>query len=144
MGLSVHNRPVYITRLAYVHLTVRHLEAAVTFYTRFLDLQLSERFGQTSLLLSSENRDHFELALSEGQPSNPVTLGFAVASPADFESAKAFVGLEEIDWKLEDRGIAEVLLLQDPDGNTVELFLDKRRSGGRAFWRGETASRETE
>jgi catechol-2,3-dioxygenase len=133
---------VYTTRLAYIHLTVRHLEAAVTFYTRFLDLQLSERFDQTSLLVSSENHDHFELALSEGQPSGPVTLGFAAASAADFEAAKAFVRLEEVRWQLEDRGIADVLILQDPDGNTVELFLDKRGSGGRAFWRGETTGRE--
>lgn len=130
---------MYITRLAYVHLTVRHLEAAVTFYTRFLDLQLAERFEQTSLLVSSESRDHFELALTEGRPSGPVTLGFAAATPADFEAAKAFVRLEEVRWRLEDRGIADVLILQDPDGNTVELFLDKRGSGGRPFWRGEAA-----
>lgn len=133
---------MYTTRLAYVHLNVRHLEAAVTFYTRFFDLQLSERFEQTSLLVSSENSDHFELALTEGQSSqgqspSPVTLGFAAASEADFEAAKEFVRLEEVKWQLEDRGIAEVLILHDPDGNAVELFLDKRRSGGRAFWRGE-------
>ncbi len=129
---------MYTTRLAYVHLTVRHLEAAVTFYTRFLDLQLSERFAQTALLVSSENPAHYELALSEGEPSGSTTLGFAAASEEDFKAAQDFVRLEGVPYKLEDRGIAWVLCLQDTDGNTVELFLDRRKSGGRAFWRGES------
>lgn len=128
---------MYTTRLAYVHLNVRHLEAAVTFYTRFLDLQLSERFGKTALLVSSENPAHYELALSEGTPSGSVVLGFAVLSEEDFRAAQDFVRLEGVPYHLEDRGIAWVLSLQDPDGNTVELFLDRRTSGGRAFWRGE-------
>jgi catechol-2,3-dioxygenase len=128
---------MYKTHLAYVHLTVRHLEAAVTFYTRFLDLQLSERFGKTALLVSSESPAHYELALSEGEPSGGVTLGFAAASEEDFKAAQNFVHLEGVPSKLEDRGIALVLCLQDPDGNTVELFLDRRKHEGRAFWRGE-------
>lgn len=127
---------MYTTRLAYVHLRVRHLEAAVTFYTRFLDLQLSERFGKTALLVSSENPAHYELALTEGEPSGSVTLGFAVASEEDFRAAQGFVHLEGVPYRREDRGIARVLSLQDPDGNTVELFLDQRKLGGRAFWRG--------
>jgi catechol-2,3-dioxygenase len=131
---------MYATRLAYVHLKVRQLEAAVTFYTRFLDLQLRERFDKTALLVSSENEAHFELALSEAEPAGPITLGFAVATPEDFEAARSFVELEGVRYGLEDRGIAWVLKLQDPDGNALELFLDRRSSGGRAFWRGETAS----
>lgn len=129
---------MYNTRLAYVHLTVRQLEAAVTFYTRFLDLQLSERFGKTALLVSSENPAHYELALSEGAPSGSLALGFAVPSEEDFKAAQDFVRLEGLPYKLEDRGIALVLCLQDPDGNMVELFLDRRGAGGRAFWRGQS------
>ncbi|MGK0619105.1 VOC family protein [Meiothermus cerbereus] len=129
---------MYTTRLAYVHLTVRQLEAAVTFYTRFLDLQLSERFGKTALLVSSENPAHYELALSEGEPSGSITLGFAAATEEDFKAAQDFVRLEGVPYKLEDRGIALVLCLHDPDGNSVELFLDQRKRGGRAFWRGES------
>ena len=129
---------MYTTRLAYVHLTVRQLEAAVTFYTRFLDLQLSERFGKTALLVSSENPAHYELALSEGEPPSAITLGFAAATEQDFKAAQDFVRLEGVPSKLEDRGIALVLCLQDPDGNSVELFFDRRKRGGRAFWRGES------
>lgn len=129
---------MYSTRLSYVHLSVRHLEASVTFYTRFLDLQVAERFGKTSLLVSSENNAHFELALSEGDPGGPVTLGFALGFEKDFAAAKEFVRLENIPFRSEDRGFAWVLALQDPDGNTVELILDRRQSGGRSFWRGET------
>lgn len=126
-------RLMYATRLAYVHLTVRHLEAAVTFYTRFLDLQLCERFANTALLVSSENQAHYELALTEGEPTGVVTLGFAVAREEDFEAALDFIRVEELPWKLEDRGIALVLSLQDPDGNTVEVFLDRRKPGRPAF-----------
>ncbi len=129
---------MYASRLSYVHLTVRHLESSVTFYSRFLDLQLSERFAQTSLLVSSENQAHFELALTEGQPAGPLTLGFELPRPEDFEAAKAFVHLEEIEWRLEERGIAQVLIVYDPDGNQIELFLDRRKLGGQAFWRGES------
>ncbi|WP_027881851.1 VOC family protein [Meiothermus rufus] len=128
---------MYTTRLAYVHLKVRHLEQAVTFYTRFLDLQVCERFDQTALLVSSTNEAHYELALSEGMPSSSLALGFAAASEADFKAALAYVRQEGVPYHLEDRGITHVLSLTDPDGNTVELFLDRRRSGGRAFWRGE-------
>ena len=85
---------MYSTRLSYVHLSVRHLEASVTFYTRFLDLQVAERFGKTSLLVSSENNAHFELALSEGDPGGPVTLGFALGFEEDFVAAEEFVRLE--------------------------------------------------
>ena len=128
---------MYSTRLAYAHLKVRQLEASVTFYSRFLDLQLVERFAKTALLVSSENPTHFELALTEGEPSSPVTLGFAVASIEDFALAHEFVRLEGMEHGLEDRGIAQVLYLQDPDGNTVELFLDRRTRGGPGYWRGE-------
>ncbi|RIH89734.1 Catechol-2,3-dioxygenase [Meiothermus luteus] len=128
---------MYATRLAYVHLYVRHLEASVTFYTRFLDLQVVERFEQTSLLVSSENPAHFELALSQGEPSGPVALGFALPSEAEFQAAQEFLRLEGVPFRKEDRGITWVLCLKDPDGNTIELFLDRRQSGGRKFWRGE-------
>jgi catechol-2,3-dioxygenase len=128
---------MYATRLTYVHLQVRQLEAAVTFYSRFLDLQLVERFGPTALLVSSENTAHFELGLSEGEVGGWVTVGFVVAAE-EFETAKEFVRLEGLDHTLEDRGIALVLSLHDPDGNTIELFTDRRNSGGRAYWRGES------
>lgn len=126
---------MYSTRLAYVHLKVRHLEAAVTFYTRFLDLQLSERFGRTALLVSSESPDHFELALSEGEPVGPTTLGFVVPSAADFEAARRFLKLENWPHQALDRDYAWVLALNDPDGNRIELVLD-RRSENHAYWRG--------
>lgn len=128
---------MYSTRLQYAHLTVRHLEASVTFYARFLDLQVSERFGNTSLLVSSGSDAHFELALTEGAPGGPVTLGFALGSETDFASATQFAGLENIPFRTEDRGFAHALILQDPDGNTIELLLDRRKRGGRGFWRGE-------
>ncbi|MCS7058368.1 MAG: VOC family protein [Meiothermus sp.] len=133
---------MYTTRLTYVHLYVRHLEASVTFYTRFLDLQVVERFGQTSLLVSSENQAHFELALSQGEPSGPVALGFAAASEADFQAAQEFLLLEGVPFRKEDRGVAQVLCLKDPDGNAIELFLDRRQAGGRDFWRGESRAVE--
>lgn len=129
---------MYSTRLAYTHLRVRHLEASVTFYTRFLDLQVSERFGQTSLLVSSSSEAHFELALTEGEPGGPVTLGFALPSEEEFAAAREFVRLEDVPFRSEDRGFAWVLVLQDPDGNTVELWLDRHQTGGQAFWRGES------
>lgn len=128
---------MYSTRLSYVHLRVRHLEASVTFYTRFLDLQVSERFGQTSLLVSSSSPAHLELALTEGEPGGPVTLGFELPSEEEFHAARSFLRLEGIPATAEDRGLAWVLALQDPDGNTVELYLDRRAVGGSAFWRGE-------
>ncbi|RDI95099.1 glyoxalase [Meiothermus sp. QL-1] len=131
---------MYTTHLAYVHLRVRHLEASVTFYTRFLDLQVAERFGQTALLVSSQNQAPFELALSQGEPLGPLALGFAVPNEEEFQAALAFVKLEGVPFHLEDRGIGHVLLLQDPDGNRVELFLDRRPAGGRAFWRGQSRS----
>jgi catechol-2,3-dioxygenase len=70
---------MYTTRLAYVHLTVRQLEAAVTFYTRFLDLQLSERFGKTALLVSSETQPTTSWPLAKA--SRPVLLRLVLLLP---------------------------------------------------------------
>jgi catechol 2,3-dioxygenase-like lactoylglutathione lyase family enzyme len=124
------------TSLSYISLSVSHLEASVTFYTRFLDLQLSERFGRTALLVASDSPQHYQLALSEGVPCPGVTLGFAVSSLSDWQEIERYLLAEGQSGIREDRGWAWVLGLTDPDGYRVELFLDRRQAGGKPYWRG--------
>ena len=126
--------------LAYVSLPVSHLEASVTFYTRFLDFQLSERFGRTALLVASDSRQHYQLALTEGTPQPGVVLGFAVATAQDWDELRRYMQLEGQPLQLEDRGWAWAMLLLDPDGYRVELVWDRRdQPDGQPYWRGNTA-----
>lgn len=126
------------TALSFVSLPVSHLEASVTFYTRFLDLQLSERFGPTALLVASDSSQHYQLALTEGVACPGITLGFAVSSLADWQEIERYLQTEGQPVTREDRGWAWVLGLTDPDGYRVELFLDRRQTGGQPYWRGHS------
>lgn len=126
-----------------VSLPVSHLEASVTFYTRFLDFQLSERFARTALLVSSQSDQHYQLALEEGQPCTGAVLGFGVETATDFEAIERFMGTEGQLLTREDRGWAWVLSLKDPDGYRVELILDRRQQpDGQPFWRGRSVPME--
>ncbi len=129
---------MYATRLSHAHLKVRNLERSVTFYTRFLDLQLAERWAHTALLVSSSSPYPYELALEEAAaPTTGVRLGFILEGREAFQEAYRFLKLEGAPFRAEDRGFTWVLVLEDPDGNWVELVWDRRAAGGAAFWRGQ-------
>ena len=133
--------------LGHVHLKVRHLERAIEFYRKLLGLEVTERVGETFAFLSGDERHH-ELALQE--------LGESAAPPPAHAT-----GLYHTAWEVPDReafrlawerlrtasvpvsgvdhGISWALYFRDPDGNGVEIYVDRRNAeDGTSEWRGMT------
>lgn len=131
--------------IGHVHLKVRDASRAAAFYTRILGLRETERIGQHFVFLAG-NGSHHELALQ--------SLGSAAAGPDDrrvglyhsaWEVADAAALLRVLDLLDRDgvehsdvdHGISWAIYFADPDGNGVEVYLDRRHAtGGSILWNG--------
>ncbi|MCX5690539.1 MAG: VOC family protein [Planctomycetota bacterium] len=137
--------------IGHVHLKVRDASRAAAFYSRILGLSETERIGQHFVFMAG-NGAHHELALQ--------SLGSGAAGPDDrrvglyhsaweVADARALLGVLEIldaDGVAHsdvDHGISWAIYFDDPDGNGVEVYLDRRRAAdGSMAWDG--ASRRLE
>lgn len=135
-------------KLGHVHLKVRSLEAAEEFYTELLGLKVVERVGEDFLFLNF-GASHHDLALQSigknaaAAPAGAVGL-FHVAFEADDAQSLLLVidKLAKAGAKpaMVDYGISWAVYTSDPDGNGVEIFLDRRKAGeGATQWKGRTA-----
>jgi len=132
-------------KIGHVHLKVRHIGRSEDFYLNVLGAQRTEDLGEQYSFLSM-GEAHHEIALqqigdSAGSPSSGSVglyhTAFQVADGA--ELLRAIERLEErrIDYALVDHGISWAVYTADPDGNGVELFLDRRGApSGRKLWAG--------
>ena len=132
-------------RLGHVHLKVRNLNRALEFYHDLLGLEITELVAGKYAFLSSGSAHH-EVALqalgNEGVSPLPYSVGlyhaaFEVETPE--ELLRVWKSIRNHGHRLNavNHGISWALYLEDPDGNGVEIYLDRRRSsGGREFWNG--------
>lgn len=137
----------YRAALGHVHLKVRDLERSVAFYRRVLGLEVSERVEPAFAFLSG-GEAHHELALQGlgpgAEPPRPTAVGLyhtAWEAPDRRSFAAAYERLDELGAAAEavDHGISWALYFADPDGNGVEIYLDRRdEPGGAAEWRGRS------
>lgn len=135
------------TRIGHVHLKVRDLERSLAFYRRVLGLEVTDRAGHGFAFLSGGDAHH-ELALQEvgagtGSPSRrSVGLYHTAWEVPDREAfADAREALEEagVSAQAVDHGISWALYFRDPDGQGVEIYLDRRDApDGSERWRGKT------
>ena len=131
MDYSVHPN----TQIGHVHLTVADLERSLKFYRDLLGFQVTARFGNSAVFLSSGNyHHHIGLNTWAGPDVTPPPTGhsglyhFAVLYPNRHELAKAFKMLWETKYPLEgasDHGVSESIYIKDPDGNGIELYCDR-------------------
>lgn len=131
-------------KLGHVHLKVRDLEASVRFYTELLDLSVTERVGDFAFLTGSAS--HHTLALQGIGPnaprSSPSAVGlyhtaWEVETEAEFAEARARAERLAGGAVAVDHGISWAMYFADPDGNGIEIMLDRRTApGGRPLWGG--------
>jgi catechol-2,3-dioxygenase len=123
-----------ISRVGHVVLRVRDVEQSLAFYTDGLGLREVGRgeFGEGLMVFLSTGDNHHDLALVQGGPEEPRgpiglhhfafkigdRLDELVAAKADLD-ARGVVVHAAFDFR-----VSKALIVSDPDGNTIELYVD--------------------
>lgn len=122
-------------RIGHVHLKVADLDRALAFYCGVLGFELKQRFGNQAAFLAAGGYHH-HIGLNTwqsrgGKPPAPGTTGLfhcAILYPGRPALADALRRLVEAKIPLDgasDHGVSEALYLEDPDGNGLELYVDR-------------------
>jgi len=121
--------------IGHIHLTVKNLEKSLHFYHGLLGFEVTAWFGDNAVFLSAGGYHH-HIGLntwydekSAKIPKREIGLyHFAILLPTRTELAKAFKNLWEAKYKIQgasDNGVSESIYIEDPDGNGVELYVDR-------------------
>ncbi len=131
MEYSIHSK----SHIGHVHLTVADLDRSIKCYRDLLGFNVTARFGNSAVFLSSgDYHHHIGLNTWAGPDVTPPPEGhsglyhFAILYPNRNELAKAFKVLWEEKYPIEgasDHGITESIYINDPDGNGIELYCDR-------------------
>lgn len=129
------------TRIGAVHLRVTDLGRSLGFYREMLALRAA--FPEPGVGVLSASEEGPPLIVLHGDPmatSRPSRMTglyhFAVLFPSRRELAHALVRLLHVRWPIEgasDHLVSEAIYLSDPDGNGIELYVDRPRE----HWRME-------
>ena len=122
-------------RIGHVHLKVADLERSLAFYCGVLGFQLTQRYGSQAAFVSAGGyHHHIGLNTWESKGGVPPARGttglyhVAILYPDRASLADALRRLIEHNIPLDgasDHGVSEALYLQDPDGNGIELYVDR-------------------
>jgi catechol 2,3-dioxygenase len=126
------------TRVGHVHLKVADLERAIAFYSGLLGFAVTQRYGPQAAFLSAGGyHHHIGLNTWESAGGTPPPKGHtglyhtAFLFPDRKALAQVFKRVVEAGWPIEgaaDHGVSEAVYLSDPDGNGVELYVDRPES----------------
>ena len=131
------------THLGHVHLIVGDLDRAIGFYTKLLDLSVTEQHDSYAFLSFGDH--HHDLALQEradtgssATDSRLYHVAFELDSAAALGDAAGWLDDEGIAVDPVDHGISKALYFDDPDGNGVELYVDTREDDAEQ-WHGNNS-----
>lgn len=123
------------TVIGHVHLHVADLERSLNFYRDILGFEVTARIGDSAVFLSAGGyHHHIGLNTWQGKGAPPAPGGhaglyhFAILYPTRKDLAQALRSLIEAKYPITgtaDHGVSEALYLDDPDGNGVELYVDR-------------------
>jgi len=125
------------TDVGHVHLKVADLERALGFWHGVLGFEVMQRYGDEALFLAAGGYHH-HIGLNTwesagGSPPPPGSTGLyhvAIRYPDRRALAGALRRVLDAGIALEgaaDHGVSEAIYLRDPDGNGVELYVDRPR-----------------
>ena len=124
-------------RIGHVHLKVANLERSIAFYAGVLGLSIMQRMGDSAAFLSAGGyHHHIGLNTWESLGGSPPPIGTtglyhtAILYPTWAELATALRRVLAANIPLTgaaDHGVSEVIYLDDPDENGVELYWDRPR-----------------
>ena len=123
-----------ISRVGHVVLRVRDIDESIAFYAGCLGLREVGRgeFGEGLMVFLSSGDNHHDLALVQGDPQGkggPIGLhhfAFKIGDSLDeLVAAKASLDADGVPIHAAfDFRVSKALIVSDPDGNTVELYVD--------------------
>lgn len=127
-------QPAAIPQLSHFGIYVRDVEAMTRFYTTVFGLRLTDRgigrnFKVPLHFLSGTPEQHHQLVLAGGRgpdtPSTVMQMSFKVRTLDELRHVRASA-LEHgaSDMRNMNHGNALSIYFQDPEGNTVEVYLD--------------------
>lgn len=126
------------TTVGHIHLTVSDLDSSLAFYRDLLGFDISARYGDSAVFLSAGGyHHHIGLNTWAGKDVTPAPRGHtgmyhvAFLYPSRLELAKVLKNLIDAEYPVDgsaDHGVSEALYLRDPDGNGVELYVDRPRN----------------
>lgn len=122
-------------RIGHVHLKVADLDRALAFYSGILGFEITQRYGRQAAFLSAGGyHHHIGLNTWESRGGPPPACGttglyhVALLYPSRAALADALRRLTAAQVPLTgaaDHGVSEALYLNDPDGNGLELYIDR-------------------
>jgi catechol 2,3-dioxygenase len=130
------NPPIHpAVKIGHVHLKVADLERSLAFYCGVLGFQITQRYGPGAAFVSAGGYHH-HIGLNTwesrgGKAPPPGSTGLyhlAVLYPDRTSLADALRRLKAHHIPLDgaaDHGVSEALYLSDPDGNGLELYVDR-------------------
>ena len=131
--------------IGHVHIKVRDLEEATDFYTRFLNLKVTERVTNRYAFLTAGEMHH-DVALQHVGPNAPLPerhavglyhTAFEVPDKRAFAETYRQLTQAGVPVVATDHRISWALYLSDPSGNGVEIYCDTRSEpNGAATWEG--------
>ena len=127
-------------KLGHVHLKVSNLKKAEEFYIKVFRLKVTEKVA--NYLFLTFGKEHHDLALQEhknAKHASEDTVGlyhFAVELENLKQLADIYFKLKKlgIEFTPIDHGISKTIYFADPDGNGIEVYIDKRKE--RKKWHG--------
>jgi catechol 2,3-dioxygenase len=124
----------FAPNLSHCGVFVRDLERMTRFYCEVFDMQLTDQgegvtFRMSLAFLSSRSDQHHQLALATGRgpdaPSTVMQLSFKVTEIAHLREARArALASGASAMRGLNHGNALSIYFADPEGNTVEVYLD--------------------